>query len=339
MTATHTAAHGSANEQRVASLLIELARLQVYEVHEHLGRADLYGPADTMLANLIEMDQARISQFVRALPDQPPSLNVLDLGANPYLVTRVLARLGANVTSGGLPAGDAPLPGKEWVEFVRPDGTVDLTVPLVRFNVDGVDPFPFDDQTFDVVVCGELIEHLPDGPVRLLHQCNRVLKLGGRLLLSTPNSNALSRIILMLKDENTDALFFDQDIYARHNRNYTMAELRDLMVGNGFRPLLAMGLLAPHLRHFYAPTALGTAKWATMAFFRLLFARSPGLSRRWGDALILAAEKVAPPSPYRPEWLYRVRGVHTIPMVAREGANSAGNVPGAGGAPGAVSGE
>ena len=48
---------------------------------------------------------------------------------------------------------------------------------------------PYENSTFDLVYCGETIEHLynPDG---LLSECLRVLKPGGYLVLSTPNLQA-----------------------------------------------------------------------------------------------------------------------------------------------------
>lgn len=45
---------------------------------------------------------------------------------------------------------------------------------------------PFPENTFDVVVSSEVIEHTPD-PYKALHEIYRVLKPGGIMVLSTPN--------------------------------------------------------------------------------------------------------------------------------------------------------
>jgi malonyl-CoA O-methyltransferase len=45
---------------------------------------------------------------------------------------------------------------------------------------------PFADNTFDYVVSSEVIEHTPE-PYKALHEIYRVLKPGGKMVLSTPN--------------------------------------------------------------------------------------------------------------------------------------------------------
>lgn len=50
---------------------------------------------------------------------------------------------------------------------------------------------------FDVVLAGELIEHL-EVPVEFLRECHKALKPGGRVVLSTPNPNSFIERILTL---------------------------------------------------------------------------------------------------------------------------------------------
>src|SRR5207253_10239263 len=45
---------------------------------------------------------------------------------------------------------------------------------------------PWPDRSFDVVICGDLIEHLRD-PERFLVRVRPLLRPGGRLVLTTPN--------------------------------------------------------------------------------------------------------------------------------------------------------
>lgn len=52
------------------------------------------------------------------------------------------------------------------------------------------EPLPFDDENFDVVVAGELLEHLRD-PRRVVVDVRRVLRPGGTFVASVPNAYRL----------------------------------------------------------------------------------------------------------------------------------------------------
>jgi SAM-dependent methyltransferase len=56
---------------------------------------------------------------------------------------------------------------------------------------------PFEDESFDVVVAGELLEHLRD-PHRLVAEARRVLKPGGTLVGSVPNAYRLKNRLRFL---------------------------------------------------------------------------------------------------------------------------------------------
>jgi len=66
--------------------------------------------------------------------------------------------------------------------------------PTVEFVLTG-EELPFADESFDVVWAGEVLEHVQDG-LGLLAEVRRVLRPGGRLLLSTPDHGPLRRLWL-----------------------------------------------------------------------------------------------------------------------------------------------
>ena len=49
---------------------------------------------------------------------------------------------------------------------------------------------PFKDASFDLIWCSEVIEHLDD-PSKTIQEFKRILKLGGEIILTTPNSYCL----------------------------------------------------------------------------------------------------------------------------------------------------
>lgn len=56
---------------------------------------------------------------------------------------------------------------------------------------------PFTSGSFDCVILGEVVEHVPD-PDFLLREINRILKPGGHLIISTPNLVSWANRVLVL---------------------------------------------------------------------------------------------------------------------------------------------
>jgi ubiquinone/menaquinone biosynthesis C-methylase UbiE len=134
----------------------------------------------------------------RAAALQPTS--VLELAAGTGIVTRRLRDLLPQGT--GLTATDLNPPMLEVAAAKFADGD-DVT-----FRPADATALPFDDQTFDLVVCQFGVMFFPDKD-QSYHEVQRVLKPGGRYLFSVWDSverNPFSRII-----RDTVASFFDND--------------------------------------------------------------------------------------------------------------------------------
>lgn len=99
-----------------------------------------------------------------------PGETVLDLGAK---WGGLAASIDVQVDYTGLDLSEvnAEAAAKAGLTFVRGDVT---------------QPLPFADASFDCVFCLELLEHLI-APVRLLAEIHRVLKAGGRVVVSVPS--------------------------------------------------------------------------------------------------------------------------------------------------------
>ncbi|MBU0718431.1 MAG: class I SAM-dependent methyltransferase [Planctomycetes bacterium] len=98
------------------------------------------------------------------------------------------------------------------------------------------EPFPLLDATIDQVVAMEVLEHLAFDPMFMLAEANRVLKPGGRLLLTTPNINSLASVYLQLGGRHpaVGRQAFGPGTMDRHHREYTPTEVREMLVAAGF---------------------------------------------------------------------------------------------------------
>lgn len=67
-------------------------------------------------------------------------------------------------------------------------------VPDAHFSRLDIHNIPFEENTFDYVICAEVLEHVLS-PYRALNEINRVLKKDGFLVLSVPNNMIFQRII------------------------------------------------------------------------------------------------------------------------------------------------
>jgi SAM-dependent methyltransferase len=156
---------------------------------------------------------------------------MLDVGAFPGHLTLAAHHLGFKTQ--GLTGRAESTPSLQMII----DRLDRLGIPTALADVES-EPFPFPDNTFDVVLASEIIEHLHYNPYRLLRESFRVLKPGGRILISTPNINRLENIVRMIRgrtihseisgrfDESFSSIFS-----ARHVREYSASDLAYMLEG------------------------------------------------------------------------------------------------------------
>jgi predicted SAM-dependent methyltransferase len=69
-------------------------------------------------------------------------------------------------------------------------------------HLDGVKPYPFESNTFELIYSEHMIEHVPLGSgAAMIAECFRVLRPGGRLRLSTPD---LQFLLDLMKPDKSD---------------------------------------------------------------------------------------------------------------------------------------
>lgn len=123
------------------------------------------------------------------------------------------------------------------------------TAMLDRFRSAGVEAvvhdlrapgLPFEDESFDIVTFYDVIEHLPTSPRPVLEEMWRVLRPGGRLVVTTPNLvHLLARLKLLVGRTIHFPIetWYDADPYFGHIREYTAQELVYMVGQAGFEDM------------------------------------------------------------------------------------------------------
>jgi 2-polyprenyl-3-methyl-5-hydroxy-6-metoxy-1,4-benzoquinol methylase len=121
----------------------------------------------------------------------------------------------------------------------------------------GIQNLPFSDSSFDLIIFAEVLEHLPLSPQLVFSELNRVLAKNGHLVLTTPNIARFANIIRLAIGKNILEPFPDiresenVTAYLEHVREYTMQEVCQLVLENGFTIQKAL-FSSCWDRHFYS---------------------------------------------------------------------------------------
>jgi 2-polyprenyl-3-methyl-5-hydroxy-6-metoxy-1,4-benzoquinol methylase len=89
--------------------------------------------------------------------------------------------------------------------------------------------YPFDDEQFDVVFAGEVIEHVFD-PDAMLRECHRVLTPSGTLVITTPNLLAWHNRLLMLL--GVTPFFVEHSYLETYGPKYSLLRRASVPVGH-----------------------------------------------------------------------------------------------------------
>jgi 2-polyprenyl-3-methyl-5-hydroxy-6-metoxy-1,4-benzoquinol methylase len=150
----------------------------------------------------------------------PSGARVLDVGSAFGFGTRMLARRYECVGIDSSPS---------FVARAHRD------VPRATFLRSRAEMLPFSGQSFDAVVCLEVLEHLADES-RAVEEIRRVLRPGGELVLSVPHAGALARydslnVHLARTGEQLSFPLGEVPSGSRWHRHYTLPRLERLLAG------------------------------------------------------------------------------------------------------------
>ena len=213
----------------------------------------------------------------------PPPARIVELGSAPGDQIAALARRGYEATSVDIDQCADAWSGGESGRMARM--LAEAGVRHVTWDLEQV-PYPLPDSAFDAVIMTEVYEHLRDYPARSLQEVARVLRPGGRLYFTTPNTAYLVTRLRALAGRSTGSPLADWIggvPHARHAREYTFTEVDELMRYAGLRVLLRQS------RHFHVQVGRG-------GIFRVVKRALGALARlrpTLGPQIVVVAEKIA----------------------------------------------
>jgi SAM-dependent methyltransferase len=241
------------NVANVHSVLREAERLANTADRESLAR-HLWGHAEYLRRYLtsFEVDNApaglseqyvndALARFLRTVEfiPVPAGERILEIGSNPYFFHILLHKLFPGADIRGTNFFDknvfscevGSLRQRTHSNSFREEFNFFSTL----FSLEILPTYPFPEGFFDLVFFCETLEHLAVDPLSTFSRLRRILKCGGHLIITLPNAVRLTNFALMLDGFNFFDIYSVNGINGRHNREYTLAELTNLLVTNGYQ--------------------------------------------------------------------------------------------------------
>jgi 2-polyprenyl-3-methyl-5-hydroxy-6-metoxy-1,4-benzoquinol methylase len=202
-----------------------------------------------------ETDAAFINQWIHhrliilsMIPEEYRHIGakVLDVGGGKGRITTLLGELGfecVNIDKMFLDEKVENVSGEPLIPLLQ-SYCAEKGVKTIGRDVllEGV---PYPDQTFDLTICSEVIEHLPNSPKPMLAEIYRTLLPGGWLILTTPNIVSLQnrwKAVLGQSIHSDFVPFYKMErgypagtVYGGHIREYTLAEVEQMLRWEGFK--------------------------------------------------------------------------------------------------------
>ena len=183
----------------------------------------------------VETHRTRLERTLALTPPGGPQDRILEMGAYLQITPALKTRLGYGEVRGCYYGPRGQIKHRK----VTSENGEEFQCEVDLFDAEK-DPFPYEDGYFSTVLCCELIEHLPSDPMHMMGEINRVLKPGGALVLTTPNIASARAVSAIL--QGFHPMLFPAYIRpnpsgeteARHNREYSPREIKDLLENSGF---------------------------------------------------------------------------------------------------------
>jgi ubiquinone/menaquinone biosynthesis C-methylase UbiE len=227
-----------------------------FQAHGAMGGADYTEKLeDAATADRVRMMRELVEESLRHAPSNPI---VLDVGCADG---GICAPFAGTAKLFGLDVND------DFVDVARKNG---MTARSIDFEKDR---FPHDDQSIDVLVCGETIEHVVNTDW-FMSEINRVVKIGGAAVFSIPNVNQLISIPMMLLLDRPPR--YSARFRAPHVRDFTFRTMKQCFREFGFaiEKSAGTGIFVPGVkRHLLVAASRVVPRFSAEVVFRLRKAR------------------------------------------------------------------
>jgi SAM-dependent methyltransferase len=177
----------------------------------------------------------RLARTLALIPKSSAAGTILELGSYLHLTPFLQPFRGY----GSVRAADIGSAGGRERKSANVAGHL-FAIDVDLFNAER-DRFPYDDDAFECILVCELIEHLMADPMHLILECRRVLREGGRMLLTTPNTASFTSIARVLGGGANPQVFAKYETPRAasntgppHVREYTAREVAQLCEAGGF---------------------------------------------------------------------------------------------------------
>jgi SAM-dependent methyltransferase len=214
-----------------------MSRAEIYTRACELQRSGrLYGAPTPELDDVFK---GSIDRFCEIADRLRACRRVLDVGSGHGMLLALLNELGHECH--GVDFADQ--------SSAQPQVYAARRIPFQQCNVE-IEPLPYPDQSFDAVVCCQVLEHFSHSHLPAVREMRRVLRDGGIVEIDVPNAASYRNRSRMLRGKNITYDYREHYLDAvpvlykghsffplRHNREFTRSELRLLLTEAQFRDI------------------------------------------------------------------------------------------------------